>query len=79
MYFYPKGAIEITETEVLERIYETIEAEVYNTISEKVREETIRFVEDKGLDTHMKNASEFEGFLENICDDFIYEFAKNYR
>ena len=79
MYFYPKGAIEITETEVLEKIYDTIETEVFYTICGKVREETIRFIENKGLDTHIKNASEFEGFLENICDDFLYEFAKNYR
>ena len=40
MYFYPKGAIEITETEVLEKIYETVEVEVLDTIYEKVREET---------------------------------------
>lgn len=79
MYFYPKGATEITETEVLEEIYNTIEVEVIYTICGKVREETIRFIENKGLDTHIKNASEFEGFLENVCDDFLYEFAKNYH
>lgn len=76
MYFYPKGAIEITETQVLEKIYETVEVEILDTIYEKVREETIRFIENKGLETHIKNASEFEGFLDNICDDFLYEFVK---
>lgn len=78
MYFYPKGAVEITETQVLEKIYEKVEEEVFCTIDKKVREETTRFIEDKGLDTHIKNAFDFEGFLENICDDFLYKFAKLY-
>lgn len=78
MYFYPKGAIEITETEVLEGIYNTIEIEVFYAICEKVRKETIRFIENKGLETHIKNASEFEYFLQNICDDFFHEFAKDW-
>ena len=42
MYFYPKGAIEITETEVLEKIYETVEVEGKRPVWEETPAQSLK-------------------------------------